>query len=368
MRKVHEQVGHDCAVAGRISLHGAGRRRVLAGLAALAVAASMPAVPSRVVKARAQAAGAPPFGPWRAPLLREHPLAGMILDTDGERPIARTALEQRLRRHAVAILGEVHDNPDHHRIQGQLLHAFAAGRGKPPAVVFEMIPATMQQRLDSILGVEGLDADMIFDAVRWDESGWPSRDLYRPVMEAVVALRAPVIAAGVPRADVRKATRQGLDAVLPQARQQQMQLGPLPRALMEALVADIVKSHCDMIPPEVARRMSAAQRLRDAMLADGVRRGFRAQGAAVLITGNGHARKDRAVPFYLQRHGDVPVPLVVWQAEVRAQATRMEELLPEDALPPRKVADVVIGTPKAEREDPCAQFERFMRRKRGGAQ
>ena len=355
MRQVHEQVRHERGARSG-QRKGVSRRALLGGAAACA--ALRWALPARADD------GVAPFGPWRATLLREHPLVGTIFDTLAERAVSRQVLEQRLRAHAVAILGEVHDNPDHHRIQAALLRAFAEGRKKPPAVVFEMIPADMQRRVDSILRVEGLDADMIFDAVRWDESGWPPRALYRPLMEVVVALKAPVIAAGLPRDQVRGVAREGLGAMLSRKEQEALQLAPLPEPLMNGMVAEIIRSHCDMIPAEVARGMSRVQRLRDALLADGVRAGWRRQGAAVLICGDGHARKDRAVPLYLKRHGDVPAPLVVWQAEAQEEARTVAALLPEDAQPPARVADVIIVTPKAEREDPCKRFERFMRRKR----
>ncbi len=349
MRKVHEQVGHDFHVP-----RAAARLLLLMLLPGLMVMAAL--------------AASAPFGPWQAPLWRDHPLVGTLYDTRTGRNIDRATLEQRLRRADIAVLGEVHDNPDHHRIQGLLLRAFAQGRNKPPAVVFEMIPTDMQQRLDSILQVEGVDADMVFDAVRWDSSGWPSRELYRPVMQAAVDIGAPIIAAGLPRDNVRKASREGLDALLSASEQAALQLQPLSKEMMNALVADIVKSHCDMIPEDVARRMSAAQRLRDALLADGVRRGISRQGSAVLITGNGHARKDRGAPLYLQRHG-LPAPLVIWPTEARGKARTIADLLPGNARgKPAALADVIIVTPRAAREDPCKGFERFMQRKRRGQQ
>ncbi len=346
MRKVHEQVRHDSSLHLAILLVA-----LLTGVFLLA-RAGLTRAEERM-----------PFGPWNSPLLRDHPLVGHIIDTATGQELDRARLEERLRKSAIAILGEVHDNPDHHRIQAALLAAFAKGRDKPPAVVFEMIPTDMQRRLDMILKLPEVDADMVFDAVRWDESGWPSRDLYRPLMEQVVRLRAPVIAAGLPRKDVRPVSRDGLDAALSKGEQAAMQLAPLPPALMNALTREIVKSHCDMIPEDVARRMTAVQRLRDALLAKGVREGYRRQGSAALITGDGHARKDRAVPLYLRRYGDVPAPLVIWQAEARNEARKPADLLPDDAEP-AAVADVIIVSPRAQRKDPCEQFARFMKRKR----
>ena len=350
MHKVHEQVRHDSTLQLR-QLAAA-----LLGIVIVYLTAASALAEEALAEEKA------PFGPWQAPLLRDHPLTGRILDASTLAPITRKALEKRLRASDIAILGEVHDNPDHHRIQAQLLAAFAQGRRRPPAVVFEMIPTDMQQRLDMILKLPEVDADMIFDAVRWDESGWPSRDLYRPIMKQALRLRAPIIAAGLPRKDIRPVSRNGLDAALSKEEQRAMQLAPLPPALMDALTREIVKSHCDMIPEEVARRMGAVQRLRDALLARGVREGYRRQGSAVLITGNGHARKDRATPLYLRRYGDVPAPFVVWQAEVQKNAERPEDVLPDDAGPDA-LADAIIITPRAQREDPCRQFARFMQRR-----
>ena len=311
-----------------------------------------------------------PFGPWLSPLLRDHPLVGRIFDTANGAGMTREALIARMNRHAIALLGEKHDNPDHHRIQAHLLSAFAQARKdkgkKPPAVVFEMIPQPYQKRLDMILALPEVDADMVFDAVRWEELGWPDRKLYRPVVEAALKAGAPLIAAGVPREMVRKVSKRGLSALSRQDLRI-LRLAPLPPDQQAALEREIVKSHCDMIPLEVARRMSVAQRLRDARLAQGLRTGFMRQGSAVLIAGDGHVRKDRAVPLYLRRYGTLPTPFVLWQSEAREKAKTLADLLPDDA-PASEIADSVIITPQAKREDQCAKFRQFMNHKRQGRQ
>ncbi|HHN67303.1 MAG TPA: hypothetical protein ENK15_04610 [Thermopetrobacter sp.] len=328
----------------------------------LSVLQSLPLLLLLWLTSTALAAGAGPFGPWQAPLLRDHPLVGRIHDTASGRAISRAGLERRLKAAPIVLLGETHDNADHHRIQAALLRAFAAAAPRPPAVVFEMIAEDRQARLDALMKLPERTADHLFDAVNWDDSGWPARALYAPLMTAALDAGGPLIAAGAPRRSLRAITEKGEDAISP-ARRKALKLAPLPERQQAAMEREIVKAHCDMIPNSAARRMSVIQRLRDALLAAKLVRGWRAAGRAALITGNGHVRKDRAAPLYLARHG-APRPLVVWIAEAREEAKEIADLLPDDA-PPAAIADIVIVTPRAEREDPCAKFRRFMKRKKG---
>ncbi len=311
-----------------------------------------------------------PFGPWQTRLDADHPLVGRMIDARTGRPLTRAEVERRVREAPVVLLGEVHDNPDHHRIQAELLRAFAKGRAKPPAVVYEMIPTDRDGALEALKGAKKLSANAVFDIVDWDNSGWPSRKVYEPVMKATVEVSGVPVAGGLPKDMVRKIGKRGLAAL---SRQQigELKLGPLPPELEKRLERDIVKSHCDMIPPSAAKAMSPVQRMRDALLAKRTVDAFRERGSAAVITGNGHARKDRGVPFYLARsgylppHGKGPRPLVVRLVEARKGAGKVEDLMPEGTKP-AELADIVIVTPRAEREDPCKGFRRFLDRKKAG--
>ncbi len=348
--KVHEH-------SGNVSLL---RPLVLAATVLAGVAAS----------GAARADSKAPFGPWQAELLRNHPLVGTIADAKTLAPMSRGQVEERLGKAGIAILGEVHDNPDHHRIQALLLRAFARGRDKPPKVVFEMIPADKEGALSALKGARKLSANAVFDLVDWDNSGWPARAIYAPVMRATVEVSGLPVPAGLPREMVRKVSKQGL-AALSRMQIGQYRLGPLPPKMQKALEKDIIKSHCDMIPPAAAQAMAPVQRLRDALLAARLADAWQKAGSAVLITGNGHARKDRGVPYYLKRQKTpfmgtkargIPDPLVVWLAEANDKAATIRDLLPKDAAP-AELADIIIVTPRAAREDPCERFRKFMRHK-----
>ncbi len=317
-----------------------------------------------------------PFGPWQSRLFADHPLVGRMFDCSKNAGIDLAELKQRIADNTLLILGETHDNPDHHRIQARLFRHFAEGRKSPPAAVFEMIPYDLQERLDTLRERKGIDADDVFDAVDWDHSGWPPRDLYRPLMQTVLALGAPIIAAGLPRTRI-KALIQSPDSALSRQEIGILRLGPLPRDLQKALEKDIVKSHCDMISPQTAHRMSLVQRMRDALMARHLALAHADHGSAALVCGDGHARKDWAVPLYIrrQRTGSyfglqrkklpLPDPLVIWQAEIREKAKDVKDLMPEGTSPER-LADIVIVTPRAKRKDQCEEFRRFLQRKGQG--
>ena len=75
---------------------------------------------------------------------------------------------------------------------------------------------------------------------------------------------------------------------------------PLSAPLAEALNWELVDSHCGAMPPQAFGGMAAAQRYRDAHLADALLGAAARHGSAILIAGNGHVRSDRGVPWYIR--------------------------------------------------------------------
>src|SRR5437868_5417762 len=83
--------------------------------------------------------------PWRAPLHREHPLIGRMWN--GTAFVDEQALDAAVRSAHFVLLGETHDNPDHHALQARLVRV-AADRRKP-AIVFEMLDVGQQPAVDA---------------------------------------------------------------------------------------------------------------------------------------------------------------------------------------------------------------------------
>ncbi|HSG94176.1 MAG TPA: ChaN family lipoprotein, partial [Afifellaceae bacterium] len=122
---------------------------------------------------------------WQSPHFRDHPLAGTIWRGDGSRSDG-TALSGAVLAADYVLLGEIHTNPDHHLIQAMLIDGLVA-KGRRPAVVFEMIPAGLQTKLDEHLAANPDDAAGLGAALEWEKRGWPAWSMYRPVAEASLA-------------------------------------------------------------------------------------------------------------------------------------------------------------------------------------
>jgi uncharacterized iron-regulated protein len=291
------------------------------------------------------------LGEWRAPLGRDHPLVGRIWNTRTGRFVTADALVARLAEARYVLLGERHDNPDHHRVQAALARALLA-TGRRPAVAFEMFTADDAPAVARYLAAAPRDAAGLGEAVDWKRSGWPDWSYYQPIAQAALDAGVPVVAANLSPATARALAR-GQRAALPGALAARYDLErPLPDGRQAALTEEIHRVHCGMVPAERLEGMVLAQRARDAMLADSMLTGER--DGAVLIAGTGHVRTDRGVPFYLRARANDAKIAAVAPIEVREGWTRPEQYgtAYEDGRLP---FDWVWFTPRMDDGDPCAR-------------
>lgn len=240
----------------------------------------------------------------------------------------------RMRAAEVVILGEIHDNADHHAGQGARMEEIG-----PKAVVFEMLTPEMAARVNEW---DGRDLEALGAEIGWEERGWPPIFIYAPVFEAIG--EAAVIGAAAPREDVRRAFSEGAAAVFGPGAVRFGLNDDLPAAQQEARAEMQFAAHCKAMPMVMMGGMVEAQRLRDAQFADAALRALESYGApVVVITGNGHARKDWGMPVMLaQAAPEVSVFTVGFVEAPNA---------PEDAR-----FDVTVVTEPAPRGDPCTPF------------
>jgi uncharacterized iron-regulated protein len=296
------------------------------------------------------AAAAEPAPTWQAPLDRDHPLVGRIFDAGRDAYVGEQDLVQRMRAARFVLIGEQHDNPDHHLLQARLLRALVAG-GRRPAVVFEMLNQEQQPAVDRALAAQ-TDVDGFGVAVDWAHSGWPPWSLYRPLFAEVIAARLPIVAAGLDRKTAMRMAGQDISEFDPALAQELEAAGPLPPAQQAALREEMQQAHCGKISAvEMLDAMVLIQRARDARLALGMQRA--GADGAVLIAGAGHVRRDRGVPAYLARAG-AGAALSIALLEVQPGGAQPADYVAQlDAAEPPY--DLLWFTPRASDADHCAE-------------
>jgi uncharacterized iron-regulated protein len=242
------------------------------------------------------------------------------------------------------LLGEIHDNAAHHRGQADLLRRFP---GEDVTVGFEQLDSAQAERLAEALASDDPLAALP-DAVAWAGAGWPPWVLYEPVFAAALAQGRRIVPLSFPRREAFAIAEAGFSAVLPP--EALAALDPaslLDAAAQAALEQELADAHCGRLPAEMLPAMATVQVARDAHMA------WRQAGAGdrgVLVLGAGHARRDRAVPRFLERlRPEARIAVVVF-VERRPDASFPDDY--PEAQP--GFADFVAVTDAAERPDPCA--------------
>lgn len=258
----------------------------------------------------------------------------------------------------VLILGETHDNAEHHLLQAAAVEEFGGlSAGKRPAVVFEQLRADQEAGLASFKTMSGnATPGDLKRLVDWEKSSWP-KDIYDPLFATAIKLRLPIYAGDVSRAEIMKAAKGGEAALSPESRSRFGLDLPLGESLDAASVKEIENAHCGALPKEAFGGMAYAQRYRDAHLANAVLDAVTTDGSAFLIAGTGHARTDRGVPWYI-RHRDGQKKIVsLMFVEVKDGNADPEAYVPRgpDGQP---AADFVVFTARTERGDPCEKMRK----------
>lgn len=284
--------------------------------------------------------GSPSPAPERAGL------PGSIWDVQRGAEISREDLAAQLAQADFAILGEIHDNPAHHERQAWLVAEIAPG-----GLAFEMVPEGSEDGIQAFLAQGGSRGE-IGPAIGWDRLGWPDWALYAPIFTASES--AYIAGGGVPRKTLRAAMQAGAALAFGPGASAYGLDRPLPQLQAAAAKQQMIDSHCGKLPESAAGAMVEAQRLRDGSFAHALRRAAAAGGGkAVLITGNGHAQKDRGVPRYLAAADPERAVGVLGQVEVHDAGKTWDDYATSVA----ELYDYVWFSEPAERGDPCAAFK-----------
>jgi uncharacterized iron-regulated protein len=277
-----------------------------------------------------------------------HPLLGQIRDVQRGAAISKEALLRELASAQFVLLGEVHDNPEHHRLQAEILRSLIA-QGRRPALAMEQFDREFQPALDAALASSSTSAEAVADAGRFDRKGWPW-PLYEPLLSIAVEARLPIVALNLSRNRTREVARQGFGSLGASAAADLALDRSWNEARQAILAREIDDGHCGKLPASALPRMIDVQRARDATMADALV-GLSDAGA-VVIAGGGHVRTDVGMPVYLASRAPGRRSISVGFIEVDPERLAVPDYAraPATKLP----YDYAWFTTAAEREDPCA--------------
>ncbi|WP_413776658.1 ChaN family lipoprotein [Pseudomonas sp. B21-054] len=255
------------------------------------------------------------------------PVDGRIRDLHTGQALTSQALVERLAKAPRVVVGEQHDNRDHHALQLWLLQALAGQRAQG-SLLLEMLTPSQQPRVDAVRRLPALPKDLP-GALDWSP-GW-DWNLYGPVVEFALAQHYPLLAANLDAAEIQRAYRQAPDLSGTRAN---------AVAVKNALLGQIRESHCGLLPESQMPAMLAVQQQRDRRMAE---RLLSAPTPALLFAGAWHGRKDVGVPLHTLDLGAREAPIVLMLAEEGSEVTSA-------------LADYVWYTPATPPQDYCAQM------------
>jgi len=267
-----------------------------------------------------------------APQGRDHTDLGVIRELATGRTLTPQELVERLAVTPRVLVGEQHDNPDHHALQLWLLRELAAQRAQG-SLLMEMLNPDQQARVDAAQAATraGQPPADAFTALAW-QANW-DWSVYGALVTYALRQPYPLLAANLDRAQIIQIYKQRPVLTGAASTTQQVQA---------TLLEDIRESHCGLLPEAQMPAMLAVQQQRDRHMAE---RLMEAPLPALLLAGAFHVRKDLGVPLHLKDLGAGEGNAVLILAEAGKTVTA-------------ESADFVWYTAAQPEEDHCAQLRR----------
>ena len=267
----------------------------------------------------------------------------------------------------VVLLGEDHDNPEHHRWQLQTLSAIYALEPNM-AIGFEAFPRSTQKILDQWVAGEIKEKDFL-DAVDWEKIWRFNKDFYMPMFHFARMNRIPMYALNVNRELVSRVGGEGWDNVPEEEREGVSKPVEPSKDYVEVLAqvfAQHMPKHAHAVEegemPELSdedikeitgkasfQRFLQGQLLWDRAMAEMLNRSITKDKHAVVvgILGAGHIMGDYGVPHQLNSLGTKNIKtLMAWDGTIECQ-----QLL-DGAV------DIAFGIVEIERKDLEAEDDR----------
>lgn len=273
---------------------------------------------------------------WQAPEHGEHPLAGQLWHTETERFESLPTYLNQLPDGSWLLLGERHDNPDHHQLQTWILKQLAE-TGRLGTVALEMAQAEQQTQLDEW---SGRGDEVTAEQLNWSP-GWPW-ERYESQVRLALNQASRVVGADLPRSAQMQAYRLGAAE------------GQLDDAHSRYMMELIYSSHCGHLPRANLVQMLQVQLGRDQHMAARMIETADPHKVNVLIAGAMHVRKDLGIPRWLSTaHTSLIMTPLDQATDAIDYRDKVYPHFPNGELS----SDLLLFTPAMPEQDHCAAFQ-----------
>jgi uncharacterized iron-regulated protein len=276
---------------------------------------------------------------WQSTLHHDHPLTGLIINTDTGTETSLVELLAKLQRADIVLLGEKHDNPDHHNLRhGLLQHLIDASA--VASLSMEMLTTAQLPGIQNANRAGMLSDEDLRQTLDWD-AGW-NWEFYRAPLQSALAAGVSLRAANIDRATIGRIYAG------------ESEPPRLANDQMARLFEEIDRSHCGLLPESQFAAMVRVQQARDMEMAAALTRTIDTEldrsGPHILMAGNFHVRHDLGVSNYL---GDRELTVYsIAFLEVSPGSANFADYL--NQFSDRKVFDYIWFTPAIEVPDYCA--------------
>lgn len=282
---------------------------------------------------------------WQSELMQDHELAGRIWSESDQSFITVDELAQEILGARYLLLGEKHDNPDHHAIQLNIL-TYLLQQDKVESLSMEMLDESVADVLPKLYSLGEMNDAVLKEFLEWDDAGWEWQ-FYGPLIAAAYEAQVSIVAGNISRATVGAvyADENAIDV-----------RGILSAAAEEQLLIDIDVSHCGQLPESQFPAMFRVQQARDQAMAASMQ-SPQYDRLSVLIAGNYHVRQDLGVPNYLAaREADLPRSRIISVAAIEVLEGETDPTDYQEVLESQPAYDYLWFTPALTSEDYCASL------------
>jgi uncharacterized iron-regulated protein len=287
-------------------------------------------------------------------ILSQHTLVDKIWDVQAGRFIDETQLIRRMLASDYVLLGEIHDNSRHHQLQARVID-WLRKQQQLTSVSFEMISYQQGKVLKQHSYASSSE---LIELLNQTKSAWPYKRDYQIVFDSVIAAGFDILPANLDQNELTQVMNRG-EVELSEDIRQMLKQTPFTDKQTADLQNEIVRAHCNMMPPDATQPMVLVQRARDAVMSLSLLNS--PADIKVLIAGAGHTRVDRGVPLYLRKRDKTARMFSLAFQEVNEGATSIDaysERWGGQGLP----FDYVWFTPAVHRPDPCEQLKRQLKK------